>query len=312
MPRTGGSYSLPPSYKATSGQTIRTEQHNPPLEDIAQALTGSLPRDGSAPMTANLPMNGQKVTNLGAGTAASDAVRRDQVTLYSAYLSSVAGLAMEANTIPYATGAGVAAKTAFSAVARTFLAKTTEAEQQASLGLTRLDEDNMASNRADAVASQQSIKAYVDAKSQILHVRDEKSSGTNGGTATAGLFQRRDLNTVETNTIPGASLSASQFTLPAGTYDIQASAPAFEAGGHQARLYNATDGTYPIIGGNEVNGSDRIGSSRSLIMGRITITATKAFEIRHRVSATQSNNGFGVSLGFGTEVYTDVVIRRVS
>tara|TARA_R110000868_G_scaffold348974_2_gene610125 strand:- start:2415 stop:3308 length:894 start_codon:yes stop_codon:yes gene_type:complete len=191
-----------------------------------------------------------------------------------------------------------------------FAAETPEAGQQA-LGLERLDEDDMASNRDDAVASQQSIKAYVNSKAQMMHIRDEKNIGTDGGDATSDIFLRRDLNTVEENTIPGASLSASQFILPAGTYDIQASAPAFEAGGHQARLYNATDGTYPIIGSNEVNGSDRIGSSRSLIMGRITITATKSFEIRHRTSFSQVNNGFGVSLGFGPEVYTDVIIRRV-
>ncbi|MEH6505026.1 MAG: hypothetical protein V7786_02035 [Sulfitobacter litoralis] len=191
-----------------------------------------------------------------------------------------------------------------------FAAETPEAGQQA-LGLERLDEDDMASNRDDAVASQQSIKAYVNSKAQMMHIRDEKNIGTDGGDATSDIFLRRDLNTVKENTIPGASLSASQFTLPAGTYDIQASAPAFEAGGHQARLYNATDGTYPIIGSNEVNGFDRVGSSRSLIMGRITITATKSFEIQHRTSFSQVTNGFGVSLGFGPEVYTDVIIRRV-
>lgn len=79
MPRVNGNYSLPPSYRATSGQTIRTEQHNPPLEDIAQALTDSLPRDGSAPMIGNLAMGGRRITNLRAGTASSDALRRDQV-----------------------------------------------------------------------------------------------------------------------------------------------------------------------------------------------------------------------------------------
>lgn len=164
MPTTGGSFSLVPSYKATSGQTIRTEQHNPPLEDIAVALTERLPRDGSAPMTGNLPMNGQKITNLGAGTAASDALRRDQATLYSAYLSSVAGLALEANTIPYATAAGVAAKTALTAVARTLLAQTTAAEQRTALGVAEvIDEDSFATNSATRPPSQQSTKAYVDA-----------------------------------------------------------------------------------------------------------------------------------------------------
>lgn len=64
MPRTGGVYSLPPGYRAISGEIIRPSQHNPPLEDIAQALTESLPRDGSAPMTGDLAMGGNNVTGM--------------------------------------------------------------------------------------------------------------------------------------------------------------------------------------------------------------------------------------------------------
>lgn len=136
MPRTAGTFSLVPSYKATSGQTIRTEQHNPPLEDIAQALTDSLPRDGSASMTGNLPMNGKKVTGLGAGTSDADAVRRDQVTLYNAWLAALAGLSFEANKLPYATGAGTAALTNFTAFARSLLDDADAATARATLGLS--------------------------------------------------------------------------------------------------------------------------------------------------------------------------------
>lgn len=49
-----GNYSLPSGYKATPGETILASQHNPPLEDLASAMTGSLPRDGSAPMGGSL------------------------------------------------------------------------------------------------------------------------------------------------------------------------------------------------------------------------------------------------------------------
>lgn len=164
MPRVSGTYSLPPSYRATSGQTIRTEQHNPPLEDIAVALTGSVPRDGSAPMTGNLPMNGLRITNMGAATQASDAVRRDQVTLYSAYLSSVAGLALEANQLVYATGAGIAGKTVLTAFARTLLDDADAGAARTTLGLgtaaTREAEDTLTngSNLPDGAA----VKSYVD------------------------------------------------------------------------------------------------------------------------------------------------------
>lgn len=79
MPRSGGIYTLPPGYFATNGTTIEVSQHNPPLEDIAQALTDSLPRDGSAPMTGNLAMGSNKITNLAAATNPADAVRFDQL-----------------------------------------------------------------------------------------------------------------------------------------------------------------------------------------------------------------------------------------
>jgi microcystin-dependent protein len=46
---------------AVTGETIQASQHNPPLEDIAAALTASLPRNGAAPMTG--PLDGS-----GAGT----------------------------------------------------------------------------------------------------------------------------------------------------------------------------------------------------------------------------------------------------
>lgn len=54
MPSASGVYSLPAGYLAVTGQTIQASQHNPPLEDIAAALTLRLSRDGSAPMTGGL------------------------------------------------------------------------------------------------------------------------------------------------------------------------------------------------------------------------------------------------------------------
>ena len=83
MPRSGGIYTLPPGYFATDGTTIEVSQHNPPFEDVAQALTDSLPRDGSAPMTGNLAMGSNKITNLAAATNAGDAVRLDQLPTFT-------------------------------------------------------------------------------------------------------------------------------------------------------------------------------------------------------------------------------------
>jgi hypothetical protein len=113
-----------------------------------------------------------------------------------------------------------------------------------------------------------------------LSVRDEKASATAGGNAVVGA-QTRTLNTVVANTIPGASLSANQITLPAGTYRVRASAPA--AVNHRVYLFNVTDGVNQILGTSENNTDtsnvDPVWTCSSL-EGRFTIAATKVFELR--------------------------------
>jgi len=56
MPSSNGVYTLPNGYLAVTGQPILASQHNPPLEDIAAALTLRLSRDGTAPMTGALKL----------------------------------------------------------------------------------------------------------------------------------------------------------------------------------------------------------------------------------------------------------------
>ena len=62
MPSANGVYSLPPGYLAVTGSTILASQHNPPLEDIAAALTLRLSRDGTAAMTGPLQLASGTVT----------------------------------------------------------------------------------------------------------------------------------------------------------------------------------------------------------------------------------------------------------
>lgn len=55
MPYDGsGNFSLVSGYLAATGGTILASQHNPPLEDIASALSSVLLRSGVAPMTGDL------------------------------------------------------------------------------------------------------------------------------------------------------------------------------------------------------------------------------------------------------------------
>ena len=149
-------------------------------------------------------------------------------------------------------------------------------------------------------------------ESALLHVRDEKSSGTAGGTYTEGSFLTRTLNTVMTNEISGASLSSNQITLPSGTYFIYARASAFRVDRHKTKLRNVTDSSDTIIGSNAYTAEANVGND-SWIIGRFTIASSKAFEIQNRCQSTRSDDGYGVNAGYSVvEVYTDVQIWKVA
>lgn len=154
-------------------------------------------------------------------------------------------------------------------------------------------------------------------ESQLLHVRDEKASGTAGGTFDSGAWRTRTLNTSLTNEISGASLSSNQITLPSGTYFIQATAPCFFVNSNQLKLRNITDSTDTLIGQSGFSDNNApsggYGDAISYVIGRFTISAQKVFELQHRSSASAATNGFGLSSGFSvTEVYANVLIWKVA
>lgn len=135
MPSTPSGYVLPAIYFAVPGTTIRAEQHNRPLEDLAAGVNDSVARDGSRPMTGNLPMAGRKITGLAAGTAAADAVRFDQLPRTSGWTRSLANLALTANQFPYATSPTAAAAANLTPFARTILDDANAASVRGTLGL---------------------------------------------------------------------------------------------------------------------------------------------------------------------------------
>jgi hypothetical protein len=82
MSRNGsGTYSLPAGNPVVTGTTVSSTWANNTLSDIATALTGSIAADGQTPVTANIPMNGKKLTGLAAGTTSGDALSYGQAAM---------------------------------------------------------------------------------------------------------------------------------------------------------------------------------------------------------------------------------------
>ena len=141
---------------------------------------------------------------------------------------------------------------------------------------------------------------------------DQKTSSTDGGTFTSGAHRTRDLNTEIADPDGIVSISSNQFTLGAGTYLIRASAPAYEVARHAIRLKNVTDDTNSGEGSAEFT---KVGNgivTRSVVNARVTITASKAFEIRHKSESTRATNGFGARVDAVAthSIYTTVEIYK--
>lgn len=145
----------------------------------------------------------------------------------------------------------------------------------------------------------------------LLHVRDEKPSGTRGGTPTSATWNVRTLNTVKTNKI-SAVVSSNQITLLAGEYWIEAVAPLYSSiQRNRLDLYNVTDGVQILVGGSGYNNASTT-VVYSHLTGRFTVAAGKALSIRHYVSSGPADGlGYDTSTGF-PEVYTDVKIWKVA
>ena len=75
-----------------SGTVISSTAFNALTADLGTGLTTALTKDGQTTPTANIPMGTYKITNLGAGTVATDAVRLGQLQNFSTgTLITVAG-----------------------------------------------------------------------------------------------------------------------------------------------------------------------------------------------------------------------------
>ena len=148
---------------------------------------------------------------------------------------------------------------------------------------------------------------------QLLHVREEQTSGTNGGTFTNGARRQRTLNTVKTTEISGAALSFNQITgLPVGTYYVRARAPAREVDQHKLFVRDMTGATDLVVGNSAASSASVGQNNEAHVEGRFTLGTTSTIELQHICGTTHATNGFGQGANLGTEVFAEVWLWKVA
>lgn len=101
MSRDGtGTYSTPATM-AVANTTASSTTVNSIIDDMSQALTDSINKDGTKSFAANQSMGNNKLTSLAAGTAASDAARLDQVQKNTSSRATSVGGTVDAITLAF-------------------------------------------------------------------------------------------------------------------------------------------------------------------------------------------------------------------
>jgi hypothetical protein len=142
---------------------------------------------------------------------------------------------------------------------------------------------------------------------------DSKASGTNGGTFTQGAWQARTLTALayDSHGLLAAPASGTNFSLPAGTWLIEAQAPAYQVQSHQLRLYNVTAAAVTAHGITSRTSGANTQSDASLA-AVVVLSGATVFRIEHRCSDTTNNTGFGLAANFGgNEIYTMVKVTKL-
>ena len=150
---------------------------------------------------------------------------------------------------------------------------------------------------------------------KVALLSDKKSSGTDGGTFTAGSWVDRTLNTeVDPQNFVTLDSGNVYWSLEAGTYRITWSAPAYRVSNHASALWYSTSNTFSsytsVEGSSEYSDANRSPGNQTRSFGdtTITISQTTYFKIKHKCGSTQQSYGLGVGSGLQTEVYTQASI----
>ena len=175
----------------------------------------------------------------------------------------------------------------------------------------------MAANWTDFVSGNvltaAQLNGVVDNFADIAIFNETQAANTAGGTFTSGSYVKRVLNTTVVNNITGCSIASSVITLPAGTFQISASAPAFRVEQHKTRLQNTTAATTIQIGSSEYTLQTTEVSTTSVLNAQFTLSVSSTIELQHRCNTTRAGNGFGVPSNFAdSEIYAQIKITRVA
>ena len=178
--------------------------------------------------------------------------------------------------------------------------------------------DNDIALQADAEAGTDNTKvmtplrtkqAIIAAVGQEIIVTDVKPQGTASQTVVTG-YNVRELNTIERNTISGASLASNLISLPAGTYEIDANIATGFVGVCRLKVAGSVSGDLILGAGMNLNNGSLYAQQN--IAGTFTLASTENISIEQYVQTARANGaGTYANIAGEAELYARVRIKKL-
>lgn len=151
-----------------AGTVISSTAFNSLTSDLATGLSTAITKDGQTTVTANIPMSGFKITNLGAATVGTDAVRYSQIQSNTDKLVTVSGTDTLTGSVTPALTAYAAGNLFSFVVANTnTTAVTINIDGVGSKSITRTGSTALVAG--DMVAGQVALIEYDGTRFQLLN-----------------------------------------------------------------------------------------------------------------------------------------------
>jgi len=205
-----------------TGTVITSTAFNLLTADLATGLSTALTKDGQTTPTANIPMGTYKITGLGAGTAAADAVRLSQLQSggTTTYIT-VAGTDTITGTVtPALTAYATGQQFSFVVAATNTTAVTLNVDGVGAKAVTSTG--SVALVAGDMIIGQVVIVEYDGTRFQLINGNNLRVAGTTSGTATIVAPAVAGSTTLTLPTLTGtvglATRTVQVFTSGSGTY----------------------------------------------------------------------------------------------
>jgi hypothetical protein len=146
----------------------------------------------------------------------------------------------------------------------------------------------------------------------VYQIEHRETTGTAGGTATAGSYSNIPLTDEPIKEIIGASLASDQFTLPTGKYGVKATCQFFYGVESSSRIYSVTDAALVLNSLSCISTGGNVDTT-CILEGSFVITDTKIFSYDYLVGTTRASDG----LGYPTtspktyELYAIIILEKL-